>query len=99
MKKASITEAKNQLSRLIDQVKEGNTVLILDRNIPVARLTPVDEAQMASSDLIAGLVRNGLAREPETSLDARKFTARSMAKLKKGTSAVAAVIDERRASR
>ncbi len=38
MKTASITQTKNQLSTLIEEVKRGETVLILDRGKPVARL-------------------------------------------------------------
>ena len=41
MKKASITEAKNHLSALIDGLKGGSSVLIVDRGRPVARLEPV----------------------------------------------------------
>ena len=41
MKKASITEAKNNLGALIDSVKGGSPVLIVDRGRPVARLEPV----------------------------------------------------------
>jgi antitoxin (DNA-binding transcriptional repressor) of toxin-antitoxin stability system len=38
MKKVSITEAKNRLSALIDGLKGGSPVLIVDRGRPVARL-------------------------------------------------------------
>jgi prevent-host-death family protein len=38
MKKATITEAKNQLSALIDRVRHGETIVITDRGRPVARL-------------------------------------------------------------
>jgi prevent-host-death family protein len=38
MKTATITEAKNQLSALIDQVRHGETIVITDRGRPVARL-------------------------------------------------------------
>lgn len=41
MKTATITEAKNGLSALIDRVRAGETVVILDRGVPVARLEPV----------------------------------------------------------
>ena len=41
MKRASITEAKNRLSALIDGLKSGSPVLIVDRGRPVARLEPV----------------------------------------------------------
>ena len=45
MKRANITEAKNSLSALIDQVKGGSSVLIGDRGRPVARLEPVRGAE------------------------------------------------------
>jgi len=38
MKTASITEAKNTLSALIDSLKTGSPVLIVDRGLRVARL-------------------------------------------------------------
>ena len=40
MKKAGIAELKNNLSRYINYVKGGETVLVLDRKVPVARITP-----------------------------------------------------------
>ena len=42
MKRASITDAKNNLSAMIDAVKGGSPVLIVDRGRPVARLEPVN---------------------------------------------------------
>ena len=58
MRKASITQAKNNLSALIDSLKGGSPVLIVDRGRPVARLEPV------ATDLDAGqrsrLVRDGV---------------------------------------
>lgn len=47
MKTASIATAKNQLCRLIKRVKRGETILITDRNHPVARLQPVPQADSA----------------------------------------------------
>ena len=41
MKTATITQAKNGLSALIDRVRAGESILILDRGTPVARLEPV----------------------------------------------------------
>ncbi len=43
MKTASISQTKNQLSALLDAVRHGETILIMDRNCPVARLEPVTE--------------------------------------------------------
>jgi len=41
MNTATITEAKNGLSALIDRVRAGETIVLLDRGVPVARLEPV----------------------------------------------------------
>lgn len=41
MKRATLTETKNHLSALIDRIRHGETVLILDHGRPVARLVPV----------------------------------------------------------
>lgn len=38
MEKATISQVKNQLSAYLEKVRTGETVLILDRNQPVARL-------------------------------------------------------------
>ena len=40
MQRATITEAKDGLSNLLDRVKAGETILIMDRGVPVARLDP-----------------------------------------------------------
>jgi prevent-host-death family protein len=62
MKKASITEAKNNLSALIDCVKSGTSVLIMDRGRPVARLEPVASAAVQDDDRLARLIRAGIVR-------------------------------------
>ena len=63
MKKASITEAKNNLSALIDGVKTGSPVLIVDRGRPVARLEPVTHGVDGEHEgLLARLVRAGIVR-------------------------------------
>ncbi|MGQ0463960.1 MAG: type II toxin-antitoxin system Phd/YefM family antitoxin [Sporichthyaceae bacterium] len=50
---ATISEAKNRLSALIDRVRAGESVLILDRGSPVARL----ESVVAGPDPEGRLVR------------------------------------------
>jgi antitoxin (DNA-binding transcriptional repressor) of toxin-antitoxin stability system len=63
MKKASITEAKNNLSALIDGLKSGSAVLILDRGCPVARLEPVTpSAELETSGRLSRLIREGIVR-------------------------------------
>ena len=70
MKKASITEAKNNLSALIDGLKGGSAVLIRDRGRPVARLEPVTADLDAAEGRLLRLVRGGIVRP--SSKSARK---------------------------
>ena len=41
MNKANISYTRNHLSELLSLVKEGETILIVDRQVPVARLGPL----------------------------------------------------------
>jgi prevent-host-death family protein len=62
MKTATITQLKNGISALIDRVRAGESILILDRGVPVARLEPVppapDDARLARLER-AGIIRRG----------------------------------------
>ena len=60
MKKASVSDLKNQISRYLDYVKHGETVLVLDRRVPVAELKPV--AATSSSGKLLALERKGTIR-------------------------------------
>ncbi len=60
MKKASVSDLKNQISRYLDYVKQGETVLVLDRTVPVAELKPV--TGKSSSDKLVALERKGIIR-------------------------------------
>ncbi|MBA4180395.1 MAG: hypothetical protein C0506_07395 [Anaerolinea sp.] len=61
MKRASITEVKNGLSALLDQVKAGETVIITDRGIPVARIVPDSGMDDEDDGRVARLLRDGVA--------------------------------------
>ncbi|HEY7167791.1 MAG TPA: type II toxin-antitoxin system prevent-host-death family antitoxin [Candidatus Binatia bacterium] len=74
MKKASVSELKNQISRYLDYVKHGETVIVLDRNTPVAELKPITE-RSPTSRLIA-LERKGIIRRGTSKIPARFFTAK-----------------------
>ena len=97
MKKASISEAKNNLSALIDSVKGGSPVLIMDRGRPVARLEPVSRIDPAD-DRLARLVREGVVR-PARGVAPRSLLASKPPRTKKGVSGVRALLDERRQGR
>jgi prevent-host-death family protein len=97
MKKASITEAKNNLSKLIDRVKGGSPVLIVDRGRPVARLEPVSGGA-GEEGRLARLVRDGVVR-PARGVVPKALFASKPPRAAKGISAVGALLDERREGR
>jgi prevent-host-death family protein len=97
VKKASISEAKNNLSALIDRVKGGSPVLIVDRGRPVARLEPVASTG-SEDDRLVRLVRDGLVRPARAAMPKSVF-ATMPPRAKKGASGVRALLDERREGR
>ena len=98
MKKSSITDAKNNLSSLIDGLKGGSPVLIVDRGRPVARLEPVTPGRGEQNGRLSRLVREGVVRPGRTALPRTLFTA-SPPHAKGDASVVSALIAERRESR
>jgi len=76
MKRASITEAKNRLSALIDGLKRGSPVLIVDRGRPVARLEPVMGLGDGEQDgRLSRLIREGIVRPGRTALSSSLLAA------------------------
>lgn len=65
MKRASISDAKNQLSALIERVRRGERVVIEDRGTPVAHLESVPGLADDDEGRVARLERAGLARRPD----------------------------------
>jgi prevent-host-death family protein len=99
MKKASISEAKNNLSALIDGLKGGSPVLIVDRGRPVARLEPATAGGPADDDgRLLRLVRDGLVRLRRAPPPPALFS-QPPPRGKSGASAVKALLEERRESR
>jgi prevent-host-death family protein len=97
MTTASITQAKSNLSKLIKKVRHGESVLILDRNIPVARLEPLPAgSREADEATLAQLERRGLLKRGAGKLP-RDFFKLPQLKFKK--SLVEAVLEERREAR
>jgi prevent-host-death family protein len=98
MKVASISEAKNALSALIDRVKAGATILIVDRGRPVARLEPVGGRRHGDAQRLDHLVRQGLVR-PGRGTVPRAIPGTPPPAPILGASAVRALLDERREGR
>jgi prevent-host-death family protein len=98
MKKATITEAKNQLSALIDRVRHGETIVITDRGRPVARLvSALTDAGNDPEGRLARLQRRGglrLATSPPLALIIKKLP-----KTRKPSGVLDALLDERKEGR
>jgi prevent-host-death family protein len=99
MKKASITEAKNNLSALIAGLTSGSPVLIVDRGRPVARLEAVSSSLQSDNEgRLKGLVRDGIVR-PARAAPPRSLFSAKLPRPKAGASGVRALLDDRRSGR
>jgi prevent-host-death family protein len=69
MRSVSVSSAKNKLSELLREVREGHAVTITDRGVPVARLVPPPPTRGVSSRAVE-LAQRGLlvlpTRSPST---------------------------------
>ena len=96
MKKAGIADLKNNLSRYLDQVKSGESILVLDRNQPVAQIVPLQRGvrgTVVDDDRLARLERKGLIRRG-TGGSGRWLTKRRLVKV--DGSILQELLDERR---
>jgi prevent-host-death family protein len=64
MTRVNIQEAKTHLSRYIDQVVEGDVVIVCRHNRPVAELRAV-EASPVRRERVAGLLKGQIDWEPD----------------------------------
>jgi prevent-host-death family protein len=97
MKTATIIEVRNGLSALLDQVRHGETILITDRGVPIARIEGVVRDGDPSGRLDR-LERAGLIRRGRGELSLELLRQHGPA-LSPGSSVVEAVIEERRTGR
>jgi antitoxin (DNA-binding transcriptional repressor) of toxin-antitoxin stability system len=97
MKKASITENKNNSSALIDGLRGGSPVLIVDRGRPVARLEPVTgREEGGQTGRLSRPVCDGVLRSRRTDPPGALFSTRPP---RANASAVESLINERREGR
>ena len=99
MKQATITEAKNGLSSLIDQVRHGETIVITDRGRPVALLvSALTGAAKHADGRLARLQRRGGLRLATTE-PPLKLLKKKPPKMRKAGSVLEALLEERQGSR
>ena len=62
-----VRDLKNNLSRYLDRVQDGEEVIVTDRGKPVARLSALDH----STDRLAELIAAGVVRRPKSTTRSR----------------------------
>ena len=71
MKKASVSDLKSRISRYLDYVRHGGTVLVLDRKVPVAELKPIPGK--SCNGKLAALEHKGILRRGSGSIPVKFF--------------------------
>ncbi len=97
MSRATISHTKNHLSAMLLRVQKGETIVILDRERPVARLVPIDAESSVAEDGLRRLEAEGLVRRA-TSPQAT-FTLPTPVNLVGGGDILEALLADRDASR
>ncbi|MBN1417866.1 MAG: type II toxin-antitoxin system prevent-host-death family antitoxin [Planctomycetes bacterium] len=60
MKRVTVTQLKNKLSEVLRLVRRGETVEVLDRSVPVARISAIEAPREGEDAVLARLVRDGI---------------------------------------
>lgn len=95
MEKTNISNLKNRLSSYLRKVRAGETVLVLDRGVPVARIERVGGP--SADDRLAKLEAAGLIRRGSKPLSLKKLDSIPLAK--PGASVLEALLQEREQER
>jgi prevent-host-death family protein len=92
---ATVVDLKARLSEHLRLVKAGHEVVITERNVPVARLVPLDDSERRSTRRLR-LTRSGILKPGAGKMPA--LLKRPPAGTPSKPSAVDALLDERRSA-
>jgi len=96
MKNARISELRDKLSEYLVRVRNGETVIVYDRDTPIARIEPIAQAADDVPDLLRQAYRRGVATPPK--IRDRAKLPRPM-KTKEPVGLLEALLEERRTGR
>ena len=100
MKTAQIGELKNKLSGYLREVRQGEEIIIRDRNIPIAKIIPYVPESIEEQHRI--LIATGQMTDRKSTESheefAKRFLARPRPKIP-GRAAIQAVLDDREEGR
>lgn len=99
MKKAKIAELRNGLSRYLEHVRAGGSVLVYDRDTPIAEIVPLTRSKTRSKkdrdeERLARLERKGAIRRGTGDFGAWLKTHKPI-KIPGGAGVVQALLEER----
>jgi prevent-host-death family protein len=92
VKTVNIADLKNKLSAYLQYVKNGEEIIVRDRNLPIARIIPLSLVDVSEEE--RQLVASGAMRLPERSIDWEEFWSLPAGHVSRDL-AVQAVVDER----
>ena len=99
MRRVSVSEARNDLYALVEEVRRGESLVVTQSGEPVARVEPYLDVATKLDEAAEGLVRRQVADPPRTALNVERFLAEPAPRLGEGFSASGTVAKERDQSR
>ncbi len=97
MKNARISELRDKLSEYLARVRKGETVIVYDRDTPIARIDPIAPAPKDTPEWVLEAERRGIATPPKIRDGAR--IPLPPPKPKKPLNLLEALLEERRSGR
>jgi len=97
MRRASVAQLKEQLSKYLRTVKAGEEILVTERGRPIARLGPVGPSEQEDARMLE-LIRAGVVRPPLRKKLPRDFWTRKRPEDPNGL-VLRALLEERAESR
>jgi antitoxin (DNA-binding transcriptional repressor) of toxin-antitoxin stability system len=98
VEKATVSRLKNSLSAYLRKVRAGHSVVVYDRDIPIARIDRIED-RGAGDDRLALLAAQGITRPPEAELSAKRLRQALSRPLARSVRLLDAVLEERREGR
>ena len=99
MIRATISEVKNALSAYLRRVKSGESILVMERRTPIARIVPVGLATEGGEEAARSDEEAKLARLEQAGIIERRSSESPLAvleqPLRSGAGVLAALLDER----
>jgi prevent-host-death family protein len=96
MKNARITELRDGLSEYLARVRKGETIIVYDRDTPVARIEPIEPVGEGVPDWVRHAERRGVLTPPKTR---RRAPLPPPVKIDRKLSLLEALLEERRSGR